>query len=122
MFDHVRTAYLFFYYVRPLHGREVCVDLVMIKDTNGQNDTLFNPTLCLSTYYIAHVWKYPLPMVLSFQAQSRKGHPVLLTVNCSNIDNVMESRCKYLSFWNLLEFDVTQCLYQNFLLLRYETF
>ena len=40
----------------------------------------------------------------------------------SGVKRVMESRCKYLSFWNLLEFEVTQCLYQTFLLSRYGTF
>ena len=34
---------------------------------------------------------------------------------------VMESRCKYLGFWNLLECQVTQCLWWNFLLSRYGT-
>ena len=29
---------------------------------------------------------------------------------------VMEKECKHPSFWTLVEFKVTQCLYQNFLL------
>ena len=36
-------------------------------------------------------------------------------------EGVMESRCKYLSYWNLLECNVTQCLYHNFLLSHYGT-
>ena len=37
----------------------------------------------------------------------------------SGLPDVMEDVCKYLSFWNLLECKVTQCLCQNFLRSRY---
>ena len=54
-----------------------------------------------------------------------KNYFVVLGIACKDLKkaiyNVMESRCKYLSYWNLLEFNVTQCLYQNFLLSRYGT-